>query len=442
MRIDRRKFLRGALGGAGALMLTRSGLSKVLEDKMGHSRLDLNIDGFPVHGIVASGFDQVAEAFVRNFEQGLEIGSATAAYRDDEILFDLWGGFKDEELGEPWESDTMACVHSSTKAIAALAIAMALSRGYLELDRPVADYWPEFGVNGKEGITVRQILDHSAGLPIIEEQLSIAIMADLDALSVILARQSPQWEPGTRHGYHGWTFGMYLNEIMRRTDPESRTIGRFVQDEIFDLLNEEFYIGLPDHIDDSRISGGFMTGRTMWEMFAWSPMVATSILLPKWMKGDSLGSKMLYNPPELGTVSNFHRRDVRRVEIPGGNGIGTARAMARAMAASLAENNPLQISPEVQAEIEKTHPKSDLNELDAVMGIPMLFQMGFAKPTPQSQYGSRPRTYFHSGGGANLCLADPDSGVGFGYCLNRFGGNSRGDPRVTGLYDALLDCLG
>ncbi len=173
----------------------------------------------PIEGVVAPGFELVAEMFVRNFEQGLEIGSAVAAYRGNEILFDLWGGFKDEERQEPWESDTMACVHSSTKAIAALAIAMALSRGYLELDRPVADYWPEFGVNGKEGITVRQILDHSAGLPIVEEQLGIAIMADLDALSVILARQTPQWEPGTRHGYHGWTIGMYLNEIMRRTDP-------------------------------------------------------------------------------------------------------------------------------------------------------------------------------------------------------------------------------
>ncbi len=396
----------------------------------------------PIEGVVAPGFELVAEMFVRNFEQGLEIGSAVAAYRGNEILFDLWGGFKDEERQEPWESDTMACVHSSTKAIAALAIAMALSRGYLELDRPVADYWPEFGVNGKEGITVRQILDHSAGLPIVEEQLGIAIMADLDALSVILARQTPQWEPGTRHGYHGWTIGMYLNEIMRRTDPESRTIGRFVQNEIFDLLNEEFYIGLPDHIDDLRVSGEIMTGRTMWELFAWSPMVAASMLLPKWMKGDSLASKMLNNPPELGTVSNFHRRDVRSVEFPGGNGIGTARAMARAMAASLAENNPLQISPEVKAEIEKTHAKSGQDELDAVMGAPSLYQMGFSKPTEQSVYGGRPRTFYAPGGGSNLCLADPDSGVGFGYCLNRFGGNALSDRRIVALYDSLLKCVG
>ena len=108
----------------------------------------------------------------------------------------------------------------------------------------------------------------------------------------------------------------------------------------------------------------------------------------------------------------------------------------------LSKNNPLQISPEVKVEIEKTHPKSGLNELDAVMGGPSLFQMGFAKPTSQSQYGSRPRTYFAPGGGGNLCLADSDSGVGFGYCLNRFGGNAGGDPRVTGLYDALLDCVG
>jgi len=400
-----------------------------------------HVKNSPIEGVVAPGFELVAEMFVRNFEQGLEIGSAVAAYRGDQLLFDLWGGFKDEERQEPWESDTMACVHSSTKAIAALAIAMALSRGNLELDRPVADYWPEFAENGKEGITVRQILDHSAGLPIVEEPINIAIMADLDALSVILAKETPQWEPGTRHGYHGWTIGMYLNEIMRRTDPESRTIGKFVQEEIFDLLNEEFYIGLPDHIDDSRVSGEIMTGRTMWEMFAWSPMVTVSILLPKWMKVDSLGSKMLNNPPELGTVSNFHRRDVRRVEIPGGNGIGTARGMARAMAASLAENNPLQISSEVKAEIETTHPKSGLDELDAVMGAPSLYQMGFSKPTVQSAYGGRPRTFYAPGAGGNLCLADPDSGVGFGYCLNRFGGNAVSDRRVVALYDSLLKCV-
>lgn len=409
---------------------------------MKYSDLDVVVRGFPVRGTYAGGFEEVAEAFARNFENGLEIGAAAAAYRGDEVLFDLWGGFKDRKRTDPWESDTMACVHSSTKAISALAVAMAISRGRIEVDRRVADDWPEFAANGKDEITVRQILDHSAGLPIIEEPLNVGLLGDLDSLADILARQKPQWVPGTRHGYHGWTIGMYLNEIMRRTDPQQRTIGAFVQAEIFDLLGEEFYIGLPDEIDDSRVSGEITTARTLLEMVQWSPMVAMSLFLPKFLQGDSLGAKMLSNPPELATISNFHRRDVRRVEIPGGNGIGTARAMARAMAASLAEHNPLKISPEVKAQIEATHPKMGGDERDAVMQGPSLFQMGFSKPTLRSQLGSRPRTYFAPGGGGNLCLADPDSGVGFGYCLNRFGGNPADDSRVTGLYDALIRCVG
>ena len=162
-----------------------------------------------VHGEVAAGFEPVADAFRRNFARFGEIGAAVAVYDGDRPVVDLWAGFRDRRRQLPWERDTMVPVFSSTKGMTAFAVASAVSRGVLDYQAPVAQYWPEFAAHGKESITVRQLLDHRAGLPVLDRVVRLSDMADRDRLAEILADQKPLWSPGTRQGYHPITAGLY-----------------------------------------------------------------------------------------------------------------------------------------------------------------------------------------------------------------------------------------
>ena len=175
---------------------------------------------------VAPGFEEVRAEFDRNFAERGEIGAAVAAYWRGEKVVDLWGGRRTPTGDEPWNEDTMVVVNSTTKGLAAMTVAVANSRGWIDYDARVAEYWPEFAQNGKGAITVRQLLSHEAGLVWLDEPLHFEDLRDLDRVSALLARQTPAWEPGTRHGYHAMTIGLYMQELIRHVDPAHRTLGR------------------------------------------------------------------------------------------------------------------------------------------------------------------------------------------------------------------------
>src|SRR5690348_11292068 len=158
-------------------------------------------DDFRVQGHVSPGFEPVREAFIENFARRLELGGACCAFFQGEKVVDLWGGVRNKKSGEPWEQDTMVVVHSTTKGLAAMTLAIAHSRGWLDYEERVSAYWPEFAQQGKERITVRQLLAHQAGLFAFNEPVDRAIVADLDSLAAVLARQKPAWEPGSRQAY-------------------------------------------------------------------------------------------------------------------------------------------------------------------------------------------------------------------------------------------------
>ena len=207
-----------------------------------------------VEGHVSRGFEAVREAFAENFARRGELGGACCAYHRGEKVVDLWGGIRNRQTGEPWEQDTMVVVHSATKGLAAMTLAIAHSRGWLDYEERVATYWPEFAQHGKETITVRQLLAHQAGLFAFDEPVDRSVVADLDRLAVVLARQKPAWEPGTRQAYHALTLGFYEGELMRRVDPRHRSLGQFFQDEIASPLGEDVYIRLPEEIPNSRLA--------------------------------------------------------------------------------------------------------------------------------------------------------------------------------------------
>ncbi len=283
------------------------------------------LDCANVEGRVSAGFERVRDAFAANFARRHELGGACCVYVDGEKVVDLWGGIRNKKTDEPWERDTMVVVHSATKGLAAMTLAIAHSRGWLDYDERVCAYWPEFAQQRKERITVRQLLAHQAGLFAIDEPVSRDDVADIDRLAVILARQKPAWEPGTRQAYHGLTLGFYEGELMRRVDPRHRTLGQFFQDEIAMPLGEDFYIGLPAEIPNARLATLSPPG-PIEMLIGFRPLR----LLVEGLNRRSNISRALTVNPGTSVYLDESRVYARNLEVPAGGGVGTARAMAHA----------------------------------------------------------------------------------------------------------------
>lgn len=385
-----------------------------------------------VHGHVAPGFEEVRLEFERNFTNRGEIGAAVAAYWRGEKVVDLWGGRRTPEGDAPWNEDTMVVVMSSTKGLSAMTLAIANARGWLDYDAPVARYWPEFAQEGKEAITVRQLLGHEAGLVLLDEELPIARMHDLDDVAQMLARQKPAWKPGTKHGYHAMTIGLYMQEIIRHVDPKHRTLGRFFHEELAVPLKVDFYIGLPPAIPDERIATvqPLSPARAIFALGHTPHQFVERVLWP-W----SLLRESLMIPSDL----DYTQRRGLEIELPAGNGVGTARGMARAYAVFAEGGAELGITPETMARLtavyEFARPK------DAVFGLPAYYSLGFLRPGPNLAFGSTERAFGTPGAGGSFAFADPDAHLGYAYVMNKLDFYLTDDPREKSLRDAIYRAL-
>jgi CubicO group peptidase (beta-lactamase class C family) len=326
----------------------------------------------------------------------------------------------------------MIVVMSTTKGLAAMTLAIAASRGWLDYDAPVARYWPEFAQQGKGAVTVRQLLAHEAGLVLLDERLTVEQMRDLDAVARVLARQTPAWEPGTRHGYHAMTVGLYMQEIIRRVDPAHRTLGRFFHDEIAVPLGIDFFIGLPREIPDARLAKfkPLSPWRAMLALRNTPPVLIRKVLTPR-----SLLRRSLAFPAD----ADFNDRKSLEIELPAGNGVGTARAIARAYAAFADGGAELGITPETFSRI--TAPPSVARPRDEVIGIPSYFSLGFLRPGPDVGFGSSERAFGTPGAGGSFGFADPDLHLGYAYVMNKLDFWLIDDPREKALRDAIYRAI-
>jgi CubicO group peptidase (beta-lactamase class C family) len=244
-----------------------------------------------LHGWVAPGFEPVRQAFADNFARRGELGAACAVYRHGEPVVDLWGGLRDRGLS--WRQDTLVLVFSVTKGMTATTLAVVHARGLLDYDRPVAAYWPKFAQAGKEAITVRQVLAHQAGLATIDQRLRPVDLADQDRLAALIAGQRPQWAPGTRQGYHYLTSGWIAAELIRRTDPAQRSLGRFFAEEVAAPLGVDFHIGLPPDVPEERVARikAFLRMRLLLHPRTMPPGMLLAFAAPR-----SLTSRTFFNP--------------------------------------------------------------------------------------------------------------------------------------------------
>jgi len=384
------------------------------------------------HGRVAEGFEEVRVEFERNFAERGEIGAAVSAYWRGEKVVDLWGGRRSPTGDDPWEEDTMVVVFSATKGVSAMTVALAHARGWLDYDAPISRYWPEFAQAGKEAVTVRQLLGHEAGLVWFDEDLSLEHLRDLDALARVLARQKPVWPPGTRHGYHAMTIGLYMQELIRRVDPEHRTLGRVFRDDIGGPLGLDFFIGLPAEIPKDRIATVLQLSpaRALRALPHTPPKMLFPVLWP-W----SLLRKSLL---VLGDM-NWNERRTLEVEVPAGNGVGTARALARLYSVFAEGGGELGIGAETMAQIT-AEPRADLGR-DAILHLPSYFSLGFLRPGPDVTFGSSTRAFGTPGAGGSFAFADPDARLGYAYVMNKLDFHLFDDPREKALRDAVYRAI-
>jgi CubicO group peptidase (beta-lactamase class C family) len=377
--------------------------------------LTLNVPPEQVRGDVDDGYGPVADAFRRNFAERKEVGAACAVYRDGQKVVDLWGGYRDGRTRSPWREDTVVVVYSTTKGVSSLALALAHSRGLLDYDAPVCAYWPEFAWRGKQDITVRQLLSHQAGLPVIDVPLTVADLADLDVVAAAIALQRPMWTPGTRHGYHGISLGWYEGELLRRVDPAGRSLGRFFAEEIAGPLGIGFHIGLPPGFDLGRRAAIHGRGRleSLLHLGELPRGLVTSMFKP-----GSLFVRVFANPPELLVDVNCNRPDLLAAELPAATGIGEPRAVAAAYGAAV--SGKLGLTDEtLRALVQPASPPRD-DPVDMVLRVPAVYSLGYCKPTPLWPFGSSADAAFGTpGNGGSFGFADPDTGIGFAYAMKR-----------------------
>lgn len=386
-----------------------------------------------IGGVVADGFERVRAEFEANFGRRGELGAACAAYYRGALVVDLWGGYRDVARSASWERDTLVLVYSTSKGLAAMTVALAHSRGWLDFDAPVTSYWPEFAQNGKQRVTVRQLLAHQAGLCAIDEPLTAAKLGDLESLAEVLARQRPAWEPGTRQGYHALSLGWYEGELIRRVDPEHRSLGRFFAEEVAEPLGLEFYFGLPTGIPPARVAsikGGSVVDALL------HPRGMPAAMLVAFLRRSSMTSRVFANP-RLGDTAGLDAPEYRAVENPAAGGIGLVRSVAKAYSELATGGRTLGLSCDTLAELTAPPRPPSVVARDQVLLTDASFSLGFARPGRGFWFGSSERALGHPGAGGSFAFADPDLGLSFAYAPNLLGHYLRNDPREKALREAL-----
>lgn len=398
--------------------------------------LDVETERGHLQGTFASEFAPVADVFTRNFTDHGEVGASLCITLGGAAVVDLWGGTANPKSGDPWLEDTLSVVYSSTKGAVALAAHTLISQGKLDLDAPVADYWPEFASNGKEAATVRMILNHSAGVPCIRQPLDKGGCCDWDYMVSAIEAEEAFWAPGTRHGYHMMTFGWTVGELIRRA--AGKSMGTYFHEAVAAPSQAEFYIGLPAELDDKvapmiphRPQKGVPIG------------AFTQALLDS---RSSIQSLALYNNGGF----NPNSTACHRAEIGGGGGIGNGRGLARIytpFACGGKLDGHEYVSPDALSRMGEV---SVASEEDATLLIPTRFALGFMKSMDNRHRQAADKSsaifssaaFGHVGAGGSVGFADPVEKMGFGYSMNNMGPGILMNERGQGLVDATYKCLG
>ncbi|GHH90621.1 esterase [Streptomyces capillispiralis] len=393
--------------------------------------MEASVDGnTDVHGTVAEGFEPVRAAFVRNFGTLGERGAAVAVYRDGRRVVDLWAGTRDVDGTEPWQRDTAQVVRSATKGVAAAVLLLLHQRGELDLDAPVAEHWPEFKAHGKDRTLVRHVLNHRAGLPVLDHPLGLEEAADPARAAEAVAAQAPVWEPGTDHGYHALTYGWLLDELVRRVT--GRGSGEWIASEIAAPLGLDLWVGLPDaqahrvgrvgRIEGPEPSSGVLRAR------------------PKRSVTEAYADPSSLTRRAFAAITPFPDQNdpaFRAAALPAANGVATADGLARFYASLTGPVDGVRLLE--PATVERARAEESAGP-DRVLVVGTRFGLGYMLHGGASPFLA-PGSFGHPGRGGSLGFADPESGVAFGYVTNGFRRTVTADPRAQALVRAVRQSL-
>jgi CubicO group peptidase (beta-lactamase class C family) len=371
-------------------------------------------------------FEALRDAFAALFDEPQERGMALCVQVGGETVVDLWAGVADKEGQQAWHSDTILNLFSCTKTFTAVTALQLVGEGKLELDAPVARYWPEFGAAGKDKITLRHLLSHQAGLPALREMLPAEALYDWHAMTTALAAEQPWWPLGEGHGYAPITYGWLVGEVLRRV--EGRGPGESIVARTAKPLGLDFHVGLADEEFDrvaiiSRGKGNF------------GDAAAQRLLKTMMSEPAAMSTRAFTNPPSIMTSTN--KPEWRRMQQPAANGHGNARSLA-GFYSGLLDGQLLE--SELLAELTREHAAGE----DKTLLTRTRFGLGCMLDQPEvanATYGMGPRAFGHPGAGGSIGFADPDRDVAFGFVTNNLGPFVLMDPRAQKLARLLADCL-
>lgn len=387
-------------------------------------------DRLRIEGTCDSAFRKVREVFGDNFDTFDEIGASVSVVIEGRCVVDLWGGFQDAERHRSWEGGTVVNVFSTTKALATLCVLRLVQAGRIDLQAPIAEYWPEFAAHGKGDVTVADCLSHRAGVPAYRETHTPEDLYDLGQMGTDLAATRPWWEPGTRHGYHALTFGWFASELIGRLT--GKTVGDCMREVLARPLEVDLFLGLPADEDH----------RTADVVGAPSDSSLPDLLLDELRERPDGMTALAFNNPPL-PFSDFNARNWRGAQIPAANGHTNARALARIYGA-LVHGGKAGDVPVLEPEILDAALEERSFGPDAVLwDNPTRFGVGFMLGQEERRFAFGPTrdAFGHPGMGGSLGMGDRDARVGFGYTMNLLRSELLIDERPARLLDAIYESL-
>jgi CubicO group peptidase (beta-lactamase class C family) len=380
-------------------------------------------DGGAVQGHCEDRFEPLVRRFAALLDSGDDVGASLAVTIGGEFVVDLWGGFADPARTRPWCRDTITHVWSTTKTMTTLCALVLVDRGEIDIDAPVARYWPEFAAAGKEAVLVRHLLGHTSGVSGWADPVTSDTLCDWETCTRLLAAQAPWWSPGTASGYHALNYGHLVGEVVRRVS--GLRTGQFLARHIAGPLHADFQIGLPRSQAD-RVARVVPPPPLPIDMAALDPA--------------SPMFKTLANPAPDASVS--FGDEWCEADIGAANGHGHARSVARiqsAVACGGEVGGVRLLSPRTIARIFE--PQAD--GVDLVLGVPMKMGLGYGLPQPALlPWMPEGRVCFWGGWGGSIVIVDTDRRLCFAYMMNKMAPGLIGGPNAAGLTQVLYDIVG
>jgi CubicO group peptidase (beta-lactamase class C family) len=375
-----------------------------------------------IQGVCADQFGAVREALERNLDSGEELGASLVLDIDGDIVIDMWGGFADQARTIPWTEHTITNVWSSTKTVTSLAALMLADRGELDVDAPVAKYWPEFGARDKQDILVRQLMSHSSGVSGLDSPAQVEDLYDWTASTTRMAAQAPWWEPGTASGYHALNYGHLVGEVVRRIS--GKTLKQFVADEIAGPLGADFQIGAAES-DWGRIADVVPPPPLPFDLAA--------------LGADSPAVKTLTGP--VAAAEDANTPGWRRADIGAANGHGNARSVGRVMSV-VARGGQVDGVRLLGGDTIDLIFREQLNGIDVVLGLPLRWGIGYGLPRLDIlPWIPDEKTCYWGGWGGSMIVMDVGRRMTISYMMNKMGPGIIGSTRSAEYGHAIYDAV-